>query len=410
MTIIAMMMQRKGGRPRTLPVRVFLTLATLAGFAPLGIDMYLPSLTQIATDLAARPSSVQLTLTAFLLGVAAGQIVIGPVSDGRGRRGPLLASLALCAVATIVCALAPSVWVLVAGRFVQGLGGSGGIVLARATISDLTTGDERARYFSLLAAIGGLAPIVAPLIGGVILLQLGWRWVFGVLAVLVGLMLLAAGTVLAESLPVERRIDSTVLQTWATMRRVCSDRLYLAHALTFALCFAALIAYISASPFIFGAALGLSTMQYTVVFSVNALGIVLVSLLNARLLGRHSPRQLLRCGYAVMLVCGILLLVLVVTGRASLPALLGPVFLIVASVGFIMGNASALAITQTPYALGTGAAVLGALQSIFGAITSPLVGLGGEHAVGPLGAVVVVCAGTALLIQVAADRAPPTSH
>src|SRR3954471_7703938 len=175
--------------------RLVILLGALSAFGPLSIDMYLPALPQLADDLDAPASAVQLTLTACLLGLAAGQLLGGPISDARGRRGPLLAGLCLYVLASVLCALAPSVGVLIVLRFVQGLAGAFGIVIGRAIVRDLAAGREAAALFAALILVNGVAPIVAPVIGAGILQVTSWRGVFVVLA-LIGLGLVALGTLL----------------------------------------------------------------------------------------------------------------------------------------------------------------------------------------------------------------------
>ncbi|MER5184055.1 multidrug effflux MFS transporter [Streptomyces sp. NPDC002896] len=366
-------------------------LALLSAVAPFATDMYLPSFTEVAADLGTGASSVQLTLTTFLIGLAAGQLVIGPLSDRYGRRRPLIIATAVAVVAGALCALAPNIWMLVALRFVQGFAGSAGIVIARAVAADRTSGPAAAKVFSLLASIGGIAPVVAPLAGGALAGSAGWRGIFWVLTGISALMLLGSLFVVSESLPKAQRHAGGLAETGRVMRRLVADRGYLGYTFSFALGFASLMGYISASPFVVGNVLGLSTTAYTLDFAANALGMVASGLVSSRLVGRFAPEALLRAGQAAVLVFSAVLLALLAAGlpaAAVLPAL----FALTCSHAFVMGNASALAIGRAPYAAGTAAALMGALQFGMGALVSPLVGLGGDDTGVPMGLTLVIAA------------------
>src|SRR5579885_3323186 len=228
-------------------VQLVLILGSLSAFGPLSIDMYLPSLPALSRDLNASASAAQLTLSACLLGLAFGQVIAGPLSDTLGRRRPLLIGLIAYTVASLLCVVAPSVYILIALRLVQGMAGAAGIVIARAIVRDMFSGVDVARFFSILMLVSGIAPIAAPLVGGLLLRFTSWRGVFVVLAVLVTLMLLAVITGLRETLPVERRQSGKLHYTLATFRRLLLDRLFVGYALSCGLAFAAMFAYISGS-------------------------------------------------------------------------------------------------------------------------------------------------------------------
>jgi len=237
-------------RERAGRARLLLILGVLSAFGPLSIDMYLPALPALSRDLRASAAQTQLTLSACLLGLALGQLLAGPLSDALGRRRPLLIGVAAYAVASLLCVLAPSVGVLILLRFVQGLAGAAGIVIARAIVRDLHAGLAAARYFSLLMLVNGLAPILAPIIGGQLLRLTSWRGVFGLLAAIGALLLLAVATGLRETLPRADRHVGGVPATLATFRQLAADRLFVAYALSSGLALAAMFAYISGSPFV----------------------------------------------------------------------------------------------------------------------------------------------------------------
>lgn len=384
-------------------------LALLSAVAPFATDMYLPTFTDMAADLQTGASSVQLTLTAFFVGIATGQLVIGPLSDRFGRRRPILLATTVAVAACVACAVAPNVWSLIVFRFAHGFAGAAGVVVARAVAADRTSGRETARLFSLLAAIGGVAPVVAPLAGG-LLAAAGWRSVFWVLAAISALMLLGAVLVVPETLPPERRHGGGIAATGRAARRLLADRGYLGYTFAFGFGFAGLMGYISASPFVVQNVLGLSTTAYTVTFAVNALGLTAASVAGARLLRRFSPERLLRVAQGAVLLLSAVLLATLAAGLPAV-AVLPVLFLTVSCFSLVMGNSSALAVGRAPYATGTAAAVLGALQFAFGALVAPLVGMGGEGTALPMGVTLVVSAvlgiGAHLVAAKAAPAAPP---
>ncbi|MEU6389480.1 multidrug effflux MFS transporter [Streptomyces sp. NPDC046939] len=369
----------------TPAVSLTATLALLSFVMPLATDMYLPAFPRMADDLGTDPSGVQLTLTAFLIGLAAGQLVLGPLSDRYGRRRPILVGLTVCALATALCALAPTLPALIALRFFMGFAGAAGIVVGRAVISDVATGAVAARLFGVLMALGGIAPIVAPLAGGAVVSDAGgWRGVFWVLAGVSVLMLLAALAFIPESLPEERRRAGGITSTLQAARSVLTDRVYVGYTLAFSFACGALFCYIAGSAFLLQNVLGLSVGQASVAFSVGALTATLSSTANTKLVGVFPSALLLRIGLGTLLLATTAALGITLAGqlnRVSALALIGIGFL---GLGQAFGTATALAIERVPYAAGTGSAVLGTLQSVLGAVVAPLVGLGGDDTAVPL--------------------------
>src|SRR5947209_9366801 len=268
-------------------------LGSLSAFGPLSIDMYLPALPSLSRDFGTGASQVQLTLSACLLGLALGQAIAGPISDSLGRRRPLLAGLTAYALASLLCVVAPSVYALAGLRLLQGIAGAAGIVIARAIVRDLHSGVAAARFYSLLMLVNGLAPILAPIFGGLLLRFTSWRGVFIVLAIIGTLLLLAAATGLGETLPPERRRSGGVLATITTFRQLLANRPFMGYALSCGLAFAAMFAYIAGSPFVLQEIYGLSPQLFSVIFGTNALGLVIASQGNGRLVGRVPPERLL---------------------------------------------------------------------------------------------------------------------
>jgi DHA1 family bicyclomycin/chloramphenicol resistance-like MFS transporter len=361
------------------------TLALLSFVMPLATDMYLPAFPKMADELGTDASGVQLTLTAFLFGQAVGQLVFGPLSDRYGRRMPILSGAAVCTVATALCAVAPSLGALIALRFVTGFSGAAGLVIGRAVVSDVATGTVAARLYGVLMALGGIAPIVAPLAGGAVVGNAGgWRGVFWVLSGISLLMFLAALCFVPESLPEEqRRSGGTAATLWAA-RSVLGDRVYVGYMLAFVFAFGALFSYISGSAFLLQNVLGFSVGQASVAFSLGALTATLSSTANTKLVGRYPPRLLLRAGLATMLVATTAALLVTVTGHLDRVLALGLIAIAFLGLGQVFGTATALAIDRVPHAAGTGSAVLGTLQGVLGAVASPLVGLGGDDTAVPL--------------------------
>lgn len=376
--------------------RLLLLLGALSAFGPLSIDMYLPALPALGRGFGAPASQVQLTLSGCLLGLALGQTVAGPLSDSLGRRRPLLVGLAAYAVASLLCAFAPSVFVLAALRFLQGCAGAAGIVIARAVVRDLHSGVALARFFSLLLLVNGLAPILAPLFGGQLLRVTSWRGVFVTLAVVGALLFLAAALGLGETLPPERRHPGGLVATLATFRRLLADRAFIGYALSGGLAFAAMFSYISGSPFVLQDIYGASPQLFSAMFGLNAFGLVVAGQVNGRLVGRVAPARLLVVGLAASACGGVALLTVVAGGHLGLAGILPALFVLVASLGFVMPNAAALALSGHARSAGSASALLGVLQYAVGAVAAPLVGVGGTGTAWPMAVVIAALSLSAL--------------
>ncbi|GJF27757.1 Bcr/CflA family drug resistance efflux transporter [Kitasatospora sp. NE20-6] len=359
--------------------------------------MYLPAFPALAGDLGVREADVQLTLTACLLGLALGQLVAGPLSDSRGRRTPLLIGLGCYAAASLACAFAPNAEALTGLRFVQGLAGAAGIVISRAVVRDLYDGVEAARFFSLLMLVNGLAPILAPVVGGQLLRFADWRAVFAVLAVIGVLLLAAAAFGLPESLPAARRTRGGLGRVVRSFDGLLRDRTFMGHALAAGAAFAAMFAYISGSSFVLQQVYGLDAQEFSLVFGANALGLVLLGRLNARLLRGRAPGAMLRGGLAMSAVGGAGILLAVAAGL-GLWAVCGSLFLVVSAMGLILPNSTALALAGQARA-GTASALLGLLQFALGGLAAPLVGLGRAGSALPMAVVIAGFAAAAVLVH-----------
>ena len=374
-----------------------LLLGGFTAFGPLSMDLYLPAFPQLAADLHTTQAAVQLTLTADVIGLVVGQLLLGPLSDARGRRWLLIGSTLVCALASLVCALAPSVAILVASRFVQGAAGGGGIVLARAIAADVAKGVAAARLFSLFMTISSLAPIIAPVLGGMMLAWTGnWRPMFYLLFVTSGLLAAAAWRWIPETLPVEARHRGGLRQTGRAFLALGRDRVFTGYALTITLAYASLFGYISGSSFVLQGLYGLSATQFSLLFALNAAGMVVIGLWNARLVRKHSVRNLLVAGLLGSSAAAAVLLVVVAGSNLGVIAVLPPLFLVVATRGLVSANSTVLAVERAK-AAGAASAVLGACMFTGGILVSPLLALGGGQSAVPMAAVVAGAAIAALV-------------
>jgi DHA1 family bicyclomycin/chloramphenicol resistance-like MFS transporter len=391
-------------RPDRTPHRrtgllVTFLLGSLTAVPPLAMDMYLPSLPEVTRSLHAPAATVQLTLTACLAGMALGQLVVGPMSDRWGRRRPLLAGLAVFVAATVLCALAPTVETLVAFRLAQGLAGAAAIVIARAVVRDLYDGMAMARFFSTLMLISGVAPIVAPLIGGQVLRVTDWRGVFVVLTVIGVLIGVLVWTRLPETLEPAQRHGGGVGEALRAMRGLLADRAFAGYMLTGGFAFAALFAYISASPFVIQEIYGASPQTFSLLFGVNSVGLVLVGQINGKILvGRVSLDRVLGIGLTIVITAAtaLLLMSLGVFGEVGLVPVAAALFVLMSAMGITLPNTQALALMRTKHAAGSASALLGTSSFLIGAIASPLVGVAGEDTALPMAVVQLAAALVAL--------------
>ncbi|MEV0910901.1 multidrug effflux MFS transporter [Streptomyces hokutonensis] len=374
---------------------VVLVLGGLTATPPLSMDMYLPALPAVTRALHAPAATVQLTLTACLAGMALGQLVVGPMSDRWGRRRPLLTGLAVYVVATALCAFAPNVEFLVAFRLLQGLAGAAGIVIARAVVRDLYDGVAMARFFSTLMLVSGVAPIVAPLVGGQILRVTDWRGVFVILTFVGAALAVLVWTRLPETLaPADRHVGGTG-EALRSMRRLLADLPFTGYMLTGGFAFAALFAYISASPFVVQEIYGASPQTFSLLFGVNSVGLVAVGQINGKLLvGRVSMDKVLGAGLAVVVLAATALLLMAtgVFGEVGLAPVATALFVLMSAMGVTLPNAQTLALMRTKHSAGSASALLGTSSFLIGAVASPLVGIAGEHTAVPMAVVQLAAA------------------
>jgi DHA1 family bicyclomycin/chloramphenicol resistance-like MFS transporter len=376
---------------------LLLIVGALSGLAPMSIDFYLPALPHLTADLGADTSTGQLTLTACLLGIALSQVVAGSLSDTLGRRRLVLIGLAAYGSVSALCAVAPSIWVLLGLRFAQGCACGIGFVVARAIVRDVYSGDQAARIFALLVLVSGVAPVLAPVFGAQVLLLTSWRGIFVVLAALGAVLFTAAALRLPETLPAHLRHEPGLATKLRVFGALLTDRRFVPFAVSGGLSFAAMFAYISGSPFVLENIYGLSPQLYGVAFGVNSAGIVATSQVSRRLVGRVGPGPLLRVGVTTMAVGGAGVLATVLLGFGLAPLLL---FLLatISSVGLILPNATALAMAHQQHAAGSASALFGLGQFGVGAVAAPLVGIAGSHTAVPMAVTIAVCGIGSLIV------------
>jgi DHA1 family bicyclomycin/chloramphenicol resistance-like MFS transporter len=380
---------RAGGA--AVSTSLVLTLALQSAVPPFATDMYTPAFPQVTADLATSASLVGLTLTTFFLGMALGQLLGGPLSDQRGRRMPMIVGGLICTLGAVGCALAPSIGFLVASRIVQGFGGGLAAVVARAVVVDVAKGDLLAKVMSIMMAIGGLAPMVAPVVGGVVLTFGGtWRTVFWCLVGFGLLMMITAIVLVPESLPRKRRHGGGLRQFTSGLSQVLRIRLFVGYMLTAVLSGFTMMAYIANSSYVLQEQKGLRPLPFALFFASTALAQVLLSVINARIVGRFQPRTLIGFGLTISTFAVAALTVGVFALDTPLLLTCAGFLVLIAVQGLIFGNASALAADQARQVAGAASAVLGVAQAVAMAVAAPLASSGGATTAVPMIWVMIV--------------------
>ena len=374
------------GRQR---LRLVLVLGSLIAIGPLTIDMYLPALPNIKADLQTTSTAVQLTLTGTLVGLAVGQLLVGPLSDAIGRRRPLLAGLMVHVVASVLCVLAPNIVTLGALRVMQGLGVAASSVVAMAVVRDLFSGSAFAALLSRLLLVMGVAPILAPTLGGGLLRWTDWRGVFVALAVFGVLLIVVAILGLQETLPARLRRTGGVIATVRDYGALLRDRTFVGLVLVAGLSMAALFAYVAGSSFVLQEQYGLDEQQFGFAFGAGAVGLIAATQFNVRLLRSYTPQRILVTSLGVGTAAGLGLLAFAATGFGGLGTVLASLWIVLAAAGLALPNAPALAMSRHGEAAGTAAALMGAVQFGVGALAAPMVGVLGTGSV----AMAIVVAG-----------------
>ncbi len=361
-----------------------LLVVALTSLGPLSTDFYLPALPAIARALQTDSAGAQLTLSIYLLGFGAGQLILGPLSDRFGRRPVLLWSMAAFVLASVACALAQSIEALVVARFLQALGACGGPVLGRAVVRDLYGPRDAGRVLSHVATATALAPLLAPMLGGLMTTHFGWRATFVALTVYAVLLLLLIGRELQET---NRHLDPQAmhpLRMLSNYRTLLADRVYRGALLTGCGAFAALFAFISGSPFVFIELFGLSPAQMGLAFGANVTGFMIGSTLSARLARRVEPQCLIRNGVLLGSASGLLFAGLALGGVHHLAAVMVPMWGVTLAIGLIMPNATALGLAGYPKMAGAAASLMGFVQMGLGAGAGMIVGHAIQDSATPL--------------------------
>jgi DHA1 family bicyclomycin/chloramphenicol resistance-like MFS transporter len=384
-------------------LRTILILGALSAFGPLAIDFYLPGFPAIALAFGTDEKHVQLTLASYFLGLSIGQLAYGPVADRFGRRIPLLFGVGLFTLASLACAFAPNLEWLIGARFVQALGGCAGMVLSRAIVSDKCNPVESAKVFSQLMLVMGLAPILAPMLGGLLVNVYGWQSIFLVLTVFSALSSLAVALGLPESMPADHP-RQPLSGAFAQYRRLLGDRVFLGHALTGGIAIAGMFSYIAGSPFVFIKLYGVPPEHYGWLFGINAAGFILTAQVNARMVGRFGPAWLLSRAVWVYLAAALVLLLIASLHTERLWPLLVPLFVYIASLGYIIPNSSACAMTGQGRRAGSASALLGCLQFSVAAGAAALVGVLHDGTAVPMATVISLCGVLAVTLAMSTRR------
>lgn len=373
---------------------MLLGLALLAAGGPLGTDMYLPSLPEMTRVFGTSESTTQLSLSTYMIGMGLGQLIFGPLSDSLGRKRLLVAGMVLGIVASVVCATAPSIEVLVVARLAQGTAGGMGVVLARAIISDRVHGMAAARAFSVLMLIIGVGPVVAPLVGGAIVEFWSWRGVFWLLCAIAVVQTLVALS-MPESLPVDRRSLDGPIRTYRNMGSLLAQPAFVGYLVAFGVGFGVLFSFIAGSSVMMQDQLGLSPLLFSWVFAANAVALVAGNVANVRLVGRFGSARLQLVGVGLLLTGSLGLLAVALLGShdsaAVVPLILVCTLVSTGGNGLNMSNTTALAQDLARGRAGSGSALLGASQFAVAAVVSPMVTQGADHLL-TMASMMVACA------------------
>lgn len=388
---------------RTTNRGLFWTLGALSMFGPLSTDMFLPGLPALTRDLHTTAASANLALTASVLGLALGQLIAGPVSDSFGRVRPIRVGLVGYTIASVLCALAPSIWPLIVVRFIQGMCGGSSIVIARAIVRDLFEGVRAAQMFATLIMLSGIAPVIAPLVGGGVLAVSDWRGVFVVLAGIGVLELVVAVRFVPETLAPGDRHSGELSGILRSFGGLIADRRFSPWVASFALSFGVMFAWISGGSYVLENVYGVSPQLFGVIFAINALAFSATSQLCVAFLERLSPARLARYGLTAVAIVSVAALVITAVGTSIWP-LLVVLLLMLAANGVVMPNAISAAMASQGDRLGSASALIGLAQFGFGALLAPFVGIGGSHDAVPMGIAMGVCGVAALLVNLTLAR------
>ncbi|WP_406694711.1 Bcr/CflA family multidrug efflux MFS transporter [Singulisphaera sp. Ch08] len=385
-------------------LRFIILLGLLDAFGPLGIDMYLPAFPQIERDLKAQGGAMQLTLSFFLAGLAIGQLICGPISDRLGRRKPLLWGCAAFAVASMTCAFARSIESLILARFVMGLAGATGMVIARAIVRDSFEEADSSRIYSMLMLVIGIAPVLAPSAGGWLMRIGSWGLIFWALAGFACLCGIAVAVDLPETHPPSRRTRDSIGSIGRRYAAMIVDRKFVGYAAPVSLALGLIFAYVASAPSLFMQFYGLSPTAFSLLFASNAIGLIGAAQVNRWLTRHYDTHTILRGASIGNLVTALLLPVLAWTGIGGFPAFFADIFLCLMTVGLILPNATAAVMAPFPHQAGAASALLGMLQFTVGAATGAIVGIFHDGTARPMALTIAGCAVTSTLITILVER------
>lgn len=380
----------------TKRIRLALLLGSLAILGPFTIDMYLPSFPTIVETYKTSASFVQISLTACLLGLGLGQLIIGPMSDVKGRKQPLLIFIVLYFLASIACSFAPSIALFIGARFVQGFAAAAGLVVSRAVVRDVYNGRELTKFFALLMLVNNLGPIIAPIAGSSILALTEWKGVFIVLACVGALLFFIISTRLEETLPVEKRVPSSISQTLKNFSSLFKDRQFIGYALTQGFIVAGIFAYVSGTPFVYQNIYHVSPQVFSLLFGMNGIALMMGTQLVGRFTDIIPEKTFLKIGLFIANIAAIVLIIAILL-KAPLLAIVVPIFFFVSTIGIISTTSFSLAMESQGHIAGSASALLGLLPFILGSISAPLVGIAGETTAVPMGIIMFSASFIALL-------------
>ena len=369
---------------------IMLILGALAALGAAAIDMYLPSLPTIEIELAAGPGQAQFTLSAFFLGLGIGQLFYGPLSDSLGRRKVLIGGLLLYCIASLLCSFADTMIELIGVRFIQALGAASGGVIARAMVRDVFTVDKAAQAQSFINLAFSITPLLAPTIGGFLLIWIGWRSIFFALFIFGLTCLLTLYSKIPETLPIERRIGLSPRSILSGYKKILTNRRSLGSMLAGACAFSCMFTYFAASPFVYIQIFGIPDQYYGLLFGLNVLGIIGANFINARTVVKHGPLLMLRIGVGVLCIGGLLLFCTIFSKIGGIFGIIIPLFFVIGSIGFIGANAIALALEPFADLAGTTASLFGFIQMIMGAVSGIIVGALHDGTAGPMGLIILI--------------------
>jgi DHA1 family bicyclomycin/chloramphenicol resistance-like MFS transporter len=399
-------------RTRFRYLELIVLMGVLQAFAPLSIDMYLPSMPLLEKVFSATTAQVQITLVTFLLGFALGQSLYGPVTDRFGRKPPLYFSLALFVISSAACALATSVNMLAFFRLLQAIGACGGAVVSRAMVRDLFPPSDLRRIFSMLVLVLGVSPLIAPFIGGYLLVWFGWKSIFLTQASLGVLMLLAMHFRLAESLDPQQARPLHFDHVVSSYTHLLRDRTFLGASLVCGFSSAGMFAYIASAPFVFINIYKLPPQQFGWLFGIIAAGLIGASQVNGRMSHNIPLWRVLRVANLVQLGSGIAVLATAITGFGGLAGIFAPVFVYMCATGFVFPNGNAIAMMRHGTMAGTASALLGTNQFLIAAVTTIVLGMIDNSSALPMAIVIAGCGAAAtvlnyLTLGAKLDVAPP---